>query len=102
MLWIFLSGLFLDVLALDPFGTNGLALVVIVLLAGPAQHRLFHSRIVVPTILVVVVTVVHGVVLALLRGMPLGIPVLLDVALQAVVHAVLVPIVYLLTRGIDR
>ncbi len=102
LLWVFFSGLFLDVLALDPFGTNGLALVVIVLLAGPARHRLFHSRIVVPILLIVVVTVVHGVVLALLRSMPLGIPVLFDVALQAVVHAVLVPIVSLLTRGIDR
>lgn len=102
LLWIFFSGLFLDVLTLDPFGTNGLALVVIVLLAGPARHRLFQSRIVMPILLVVVVTVVHGVMLSLLRGMPPGITVLWQTALQAAMHAVIVPVIYLLTRWIDR
>lgn len=106
LLWIFFSGLFLDLLTLDPFGTNGLALVVIVLLASPARHRLFQSGIVVPILLIVVVTIVHGVVLTLLRGMPLAIPALVHaapkVALQAGMHAVLVPIVHLITRWIDR
>lgn len=106
LLWIFFSGLLLDLLTLDPFGTNGLALVVIVLLASPARHRLFHSGIVVPILLIVVVTIVHGVVLTLLRGMPVAIPVLIhaapQIALRAVVHAVLVPIVHQLTRWIDR
>lgn len=106
LLWIFFAGLLLDLLTLDRFGTNGLALVVIVLLAGPARHRLFQSGIVVPVLLIVVATIVHGVVLTLLRGMPTGISVLVDatprIALQAAVHAVLVPIVHLMTRWIDR
>jgi rod shape-determining protein MreD len=102
LLWIFFSGLFLDVLTLDPFGTNGLALVIIVLLAGPARHRLFHSSIVVPILLVVVATIVHGVALSLLRGVPLGTSILFQTAVQAAVHAVLVPVIHLLTRWIDR
>lgn len=102
LLWLFFSGLFLDVLTLDPFGTNGLALVVIVLLAGPARHRLFQSRIVAPIVLVVIVTIVHGVVLALLRGMPIGIPVAVDTMQQAVGNAVLVPLVYLMMRALER
>ncbi|MDQ3540052.1 MAG: rod shape-determining protein MreD [Chloroflexota bacterium] len=106
LLWIFFSGLFLDLLTLDPFGTNGLALVVIVLLASPARHRLFQSGIVVPILLIVVVTIIHGVVLTLLRGMPMGISALVhaaqQVALQAGMHAVLVPIVHLITRWMDR
>ncbi len=101
LLWIFFSGLFLDVLTLDPFGTNGLSLVIIVLLAGPARHRLFHSSVVVPILLVIVVTIVHGVVLALLRGMPLDTSILFQTAIQAGVHAVLVPIIHLVTRGMD-
>lgn len=106
LLWIFFSGLLLDLLTLDPFGTNGLALVVIVLLAGPARHRLFQSRIVVPILLVIVVTIVHGTVLSLLRGMPIDIPLVFQaapqVALQAAVHAVLMPIIHVITRGINR
>jgi len=102
LLWIFFSGLFLDVLTLDSFGTNGLALVAIVLLAGPARHRLFQSRIVTPIVLVVIVTIIHGVVLTLLRGMPIGIPVAVDTMWQAVGNAVLVPLVYLVTRAVER
>lgn len=102
LLWIFFAGLFLDVLSLDPFGTNGLALVVIVLLAGPARHRLFHSRIVVPILLVIVVTIVHGVVLTLLRGSPMSPPILGQVAQQAALNALLLPVIHLLTPGTDR
>lgn len=102
LLWIFFSGLLLDILTLDPFGTNGLSLVVIVLLAGPARHRLFHSSIVVPILLVVIVSIVHGVALSLLREMPLNTSILFQAALQAGIHAVLVPIVHVMTRWIDR
>jgi rod shape-determining protein MreD len=102
LLWIFFTGLFLDVLTLDPFGTNGLSLVVIVLLAGPARHRLFHSSIVVPILLVVVVTIVHGLVLSLLRGIPPGTAILFPTVIQAGMHAVLAPIVHVITRKIDR
>lgn len=102
LLWIFFSGILLDVLTLDPFGTNGLSLVIIVLLAGPARHRLFHSSIVVPILLVVIVSIVHGVALSLLREMPLNSSILFQAALQAAIHAVLVPIVHVLTRWIDR
>lgn len=102
LLWIFFTGLFLDVLTLDAFGTNGLSLVVIVLLASPARHRLFHSSVVVPILLVVVVTIVHGLVLSLLRGILPDTSILFPTAIQSGMHAVLVPIGHVVTRRIDR
>jgi len=102
LLWIFFTGLLLDVLTLDPFGTNGLALVIIVLLAGPARHRLFHSSIVVPVLLLVVVTIVHGLVLTLLRGTLPDASILVPTVIQAGMHALLAPIVHIITSRIDR
>lgn len=101
LLWIFFAGLLLDVLSLDAFGTNGLSLVVIVLLAGSARHRLFQSGVIVPMLLVVIVTMAHGLVLGLLRDVPPGTSLLYRLSVQAVMHALLVPVVHVLARGSD-
>lgn len=96
--WIFFTGILLDVLALDPFGTNGLALVSVVLLSGSGRQRLFQLNVVVPILMVFVATNVHGVVLSALRGAPLG----WSIVLQALLHALLLPILYLIARFFSR
>lgn len=104
--WVFGTGLALDLLAMDRFGTNGLALLVVALLAGPARRRFFHSGLVVPIALTVVATVVHAVILLLLRSgtgaaLPLSAAFRL-IVLQALLNSLLVPPLYLLAGWMDR
>ncbi len=97
--WVFGVGLVLDALAMDPLGTNGLALVVAALLAGPARRRFFHSGMVLPLALAVTATVGHALVLGGLRGSGgLG----ATIALQALLNALLVPPLYLVAGWMDR
>jgi len=97
--WTFFTGIIMDVLANDPFGTNALALLAVVLLAGLARQRMFQANVLIPMILVVVATGVHGAILLALRGsLPTG-PHLL---FQAGVHAIVVPVVLLIARLVRR
>ncbi|MDQ3412902.1 MAG: rod shape-determining protein MreD, partial [Chloroflexota bacterium] len=64
LLWILGAGFLLDALAMDAIGTNGLALVPVVLAAGLARRRFFHSGMIVPLVLAVAATIGHGVILA--------------------------------------
>ncbi len=58
-----------------------------------------NSNVLIPILLVAFATVIHGVVLALLRGdSPIG----LFIPLQALLHALLIPVIYLALRVIDR
>lgn len=99
LFWVFFTGILLDVLALDSFGTNALALVGVVVLAGLARQRVFHANILVPMVLVVVTTLVHGIVLGVLRGdLPSG----WAVPIQALMHALLIPVIYLALRVVGR
>ena len=98
LLWVFLTGITLDIISIDPLGANGLALLVVVPLAYAARQRLFHASLLVPIILVMVATVVHGVVLYALRGvMPT-----MFIGFQALMHAVLVPVIYGIVRFLHR
>lgn len=99
LFWVFFTGILLDVLALDAFGTNALSLVVVVLLAGLARQRVLHANILIPIALVAVATVVHAVVLAGLRG---DVPAGWFIPLQALVHAVTIPVIYLALRVVGR
>lgn len=99
LFWVFFAGILLDVLALDPFGANALSLAVVVLLAGLARQRVLHANILIPIALVAVATVVHGVVLAALRG---EVPDGWYIPIQALVHALLIPVIYLVLRVIGR
>lgn len=96
--WLFFTGLLLDVLSLDPLGTNGLALVVLVLLSGPGRRRIFQFNVLVPVLLVFVATVVHAVVLSALRGAPMELAILW----QAGLNALFLPVLYLIARLFDR
>lgn len=104
--WAFGLGLLYDILALDPLGSNGLALLVVVLLGGLSARRFFHSRLVFPILLVIVATVLHGVVMLVVRNTeggaaPIG-AIIRPVFAQAMLNAILVPPCYWLAGMVGR
>ncbi len=96
--WVFFTGILIDVLTLDAFGTNGLSLLIVVLLSGSGGRRFFQFNLVVPIVMVFVATVVHGVVLAVLRDAPIG----LSIVFQGGVHAILLPVFLVISRLFSR
>lgn len=106
LIWSFGLGLLLDVIALDPFGANGLALLGVAVLGGLARRRFFHSNLIVPILVATAATFVHAVVLLLVRsgegaGLPLA-AVMRVVFLQALLNAIFVPPLYLVAGVMDR
>ena len=106
MMWAFGLGLFIDILALDPLGTNGLALLGVALLGGLARRRFFQSTLVIPIVLAVVATVVHALVLLLLRsgegsGLPIS-SVIRLVFLQSLLNSIFVPPFYIVAGWMER
>jgi rod shape-determining protein MreD len=108
LIWLMGAGLLLDALAMDPLGTNGLALLPAVLGAGLARRRFFHSGMIVPLALAVVATVAHGLILTVLRaletggGLPPLTAILRLTLVQAMLNAVLVPPFYLIASRVNR
>lgn len=98
LIWAFGAGLLLDAVGLDPLGTNGLALLPVVLLAVPARRRVFHSGMIAPIVVILVATLAHAAVLDVVRGTPPD----RWLAVQALVHAALVPPFYLFVGAMDR
>ncbi len=100
-------GLVLDLLALDPIGMNGLALLSAVLIAGLARQRVLRSTLVLPMILTVIAAIVHPFVLATLGGLVGAgnypsrdtLPVLVP---QAFLCAVFVPPLFLVASAFAR
>jgi rod shape-determining protein MreD len=98
LFWVFVTGITLDIVSIDPLGANGLALLIVVALAYPSRNRLFQSSIFIPILLVMVATVVHGLILYALRGvMPT-----VFIGFQALMHALLVPVIYGVVRVVNR
>jgi rod shape-determining protein MreD len=93
--WAFGLGILLDVLALDPLGTNALALLPVVLLAAAFRKQVFRNRLLAPIALMVVATIVHAITLLLLRSSALGDTPLATIArlvlLQSLLNSILVP-----------
>jgi rod shape-determining protein MreD len=106
LFWAFGLGLLIDVIALDPFGANALALIFVAVLGGLARRRLFHSNLVVPIVVAVFATFVHAFVLLILRGSDgggLGLSSIMHVVLlQALLNAIIVPPLYLIAGLMDR
>jgi rod shape-determining protein MreD len=93
--WAFGLGILTDVLALDALGTNPLALLPVALLAAASRKRVFNSKLLFPILLMVAATLVHAVVLLLLRSGAVGdVPlatVFRLVFLQALLNSIFVP-----------
>ncbi len=97
--WIFVTGLLLDILSLDYFGTNALALVIVVLLAGLVHQRVLQANVILPMALGGIAVLIHGIVLGLLRGQ---LPTPFALLVQVAVSVALVPIIYLVLRVFRR
>ena len=98
LVWAFGLGLLYDILALDPLGSNGIAFMVVALLGGLAARRFFSSKLIFPIALALVATVLHGVVMVIVRhaeggGASTG-PLFRPVFSQALLNAILVPPCY--------
>ncbi|MCC6314752.1 MAG: rod shape-determining protein MreD [Thermomicrobiales bacterium] len=107
LIWILLAGVTLDVLALDPIGANGLALLAVALVAALARKRFFHNGMIFPMLLAMLATFAYAIVLAVVRafageGMaPLQFVLRLTL-LQALLNSLLVPPLYLGVGWLNR
>jgi rod shape-determining protein MreD len=106
LVWAFGIGLLLDALALDPLGGNALALLPVVLLGGFASRRFFQSSLLVPVLATIAGTLLHAIILLLVRSASGGaLPfdsVLRLIALQALLNVILVPAIYLVASMAHR
>ena len=106
VIWTFPVGILLDLLALDPLGSNTLALMPVAVIGGLSRRRLFHSGVIIPMLLVIVATIVHqiiGAVVASATGLnySLGITIRLSV-LTALLNVAIVPLLYIGVAVLDR
>lgn len=99
LFWVFFTGIVLDVLAIDPLGANGLALVLLVIISHPLRIRPWQFNMTSVMLLVFLVTILHGGFLAVLRGVS---PDMTQIALRAILHVVIVPVVFLVMRMLGR
>ena len=96
--WVFVTGMVMDVLAMDPLGIHALAMLPMVLVAYPLQIRPWQFQLFSAMALVLLGSTVHGTMMSLMRGNGIG----LEVAIQAVLQTLLVPIVYIAYRIVVR
>lgn len=106
VIWTLPVGVLLDLLALDPLGSNTLALLPVAIIGGLARRRLFHSGVIIPMLLVVVATVVHqlvGAIVASATGSSYSLGVTIRLALlSALLNLAVVPILYVGVSILDR
>lgn len=106
LIWAFPLGILLDLLTLDPIGTNGLALIPVALIGGLASRRLLHSGIIIPMLAVVGATVAHqavGAFIALFTGPHYSLLVTAKLGLlMTLLNIVVVPPLYLFVQLMER
>lgn len=107
LIWVFITGLMLDILGLDRLGANALALLPVALLGGLSRGRFFQSALVFPMVLAFFATFAYVGALLALRGLlgeggdaaqALGRVTLM----QALLNALLVPPVFGLLGWLQR
>jgi rod shape-determining protein MreD len=106
VLWTLPVGVLLDLLALDPLGSNTLALIPVAIIGGLARRRLFHSGVIIPMLLVVVATVVYQLVGAIVSSATGSSYALVETVrlsfLTALLNVALVPLLYVGVSILDR
>lgn len=99
LLWAFPIGIFLDLLALDPLGSNSVSLLPVALIGGLAQRRPLHSGVIIPMVAVLLATLAHQFVVMMLdavSGARYGLLISLRLGLlTAMLNMAVVPILYL-------
>lgn len=94
LIWTFLFGVILDVLAMDPLGANALAMIPMVVAAQPLRIRPWLINPLSATALVIAAALFYNLFLSLVRG---GVS-LTDVAIQTGLQLLIAPLVYWLYR----
>ncbi len=107
ILWAAGVGFLLDLLAMDALGTNGLGLLVVVLIGGLARRRFFQSGLVFPMLLTLVAAFIAPLIVLILRDLAGAATVGLQPALrilvpQALLAMIVVPPLYLVGAVLDR
>lgn len=106
MLWAFGLGIWLDFLALDPLGTHVLPLLLVAIIGGVTQGRLFRSGLVLPAMAVVGATLAYRIVEMIVKvfsGRPVEMTGEIRLALlAALLNVLLVPLVYGFVLIMDR
>lgn len=104
--WAFGLGIWLDLLTLDPLGAHVLPLLVVALIGGAAQGRLFRSGIILPMLAVIGASLASHLVAQLIdvaRGEGMAALGLLRLAVTtAFLNALLVPLAWLVLLLVDR
>jgi rod shape-determining protein MreD len=59
VVWAFGAGIMLDLLALDPLGSNGLALIPVAMIGAVAQRPMLQSGLLLTMLLVLLATLAH-------------------------------------------
>jgi rod shape-determining protein MreD len=88
--WVFVVGLLMDVLAMDPLGVHALAMLPLAALAWPLKLRPWQFHVASAMLLVMLGSLVHAAVLSVFRDNGIT----LDIGIQAVLQTLLVPIIY--------
>jgi rod shape-determining protein MreD len=106
VIWALPVGILLDLLAIDPLGSNALALIPVAIIGGLARRRVFQSGVIIPMLLVLAATVAHQAtasVIAVATGSSVS---LLGTARLAILTALLnvavVPLLYVGAAILDR
>ena len=99
MVWGFLGGLSVDLLSGAPLGTHTLALVLVGFLAGLVRRMPFHSRLVLPLIVIIGATLTYDLVTALIlrvAGWPLSLPLAITgvIVPSLITNAALMPLTF--------
>ncbi len=106
IVWAFGAGLMLDLLALEPLGSNGLALLPVALVGALAQRPMLQSGLLLTMLMVLVATVAHFSVASVIDtltggGYSFGISIRLGLV-TAFLNSLVVPPLYGLVVLLDR
>jgi rod shape-determining protein MreD len=106
VVWAFFAGIMLDLLALDPLGSNAIALIVVAIIGSLAQRSLLQSGLLLPMLMVIIGTLAHFVVASFLDALSsTGYSFVISVrlgALTAFLNVLTVPPLYGLIVLLDR
>lgn len=98
LVWVFVVGIVMDVLAMDPLGIHALAMLPLAAVAYPLKVRPWQFHVFSVMALVMLGSVLHGAILSVFRGNGIT----LDIGIQAIMQTLLVPIVYVGYRIVAR
>ena len=98
LVWVFVVGIVMDVLAMDPLGIHALAMLPLAAMAYPLKVRPWQFHIFSVMALVMLGSVLHGTILSVFRGNGIT----LEIGIQAILQTLLVPIVYVGYRIVRR